>query len=94
MYSQEADSSELLILKGDEHTSDYKEFIMEMIAFMTCLEELTAASELGVILLATCSKEPEGLNVYYDEQKVESLLCMKATMNRQEVSQLSLMMTN
>lgn len=43
-------------------------------------EELTAASELSDFVGYYVAKELEGLNVYYDEQKIESLLCMKATM--------------
>lgn len=85
VHSQEADSSEPLDFKGYEHTSDYKEFLIGNNSIYDLPEELTAASELSDFVGYYVAKELEGLNVYYDEQKVESLLCMKATMNRQEV---------
>ena len=85
VYSQEANSSEPLDFKGYEHTADYKEFIIGNDSIYDLPEELTEASELSDFVGYYVAKELEGLNVYYDEQKVESLLCMKATMNKQEI---------
>lgn len=85
IFSQEANSSEPLDFKGYEHTADYKEFIIGNNSIYDLPEELTEASELSDFVGYYVAKELEGLNVYYDEEKVKSLLCMKATMNRQEV---------
>ena len=85
MYSHEAEEYETVDFMGYDHTADYKEFIIGNDSIYDLPEELTAASELIDFVGYYVAKELEGLNVYYDEQKIESLLCMKATMNRQEV---------
>lgn len=85
LYSHEADEYGPVDFMGYDQTADYKEFIMGNDSVYDLPEELTAASELGDFVGYYVAKELEGLNVYYDEQKVESLLCMKATLNRQEV---------
>lgn len=85
MYSHEAEKYEPVDFMGYDHTADYKEFIIGNDSIYDLPEELTAASELSDFVGYYVAKELEGLNVYYDEQKVESLLCMKATLNKQEI---------
>ena len=95
MYSHEAEEYEPVDFMGYDHTADYKEFIIGNDSIYDLPEELTAASELSDFVGYYVAKELEGLNVYYDEQKLSRYYVWKANKNRQEVfKQLSLMMTN
>ena len=85
LYSHEADEYGPVDFMGYDQTADYKEFIIGNDSIYDLPKELTTVSERSDFVDYYVAKKLKGLNVYYDDKKIESVLCMKATMNRQEV---------